>query len=242
MKCAKPVFIVFFIISMILLLFFVSTPWNILSKDKEILVNAQASPQQDDKSSPVIDESNIDYKKEDTPKGYTIPIIQYSQKDPAWGNYLYGGMDPMATHGCGPTALSIVVSSLSDTKITPVDAANWSVSNGCYSPDNGSVHRLIPAGSQNYGLRVEKLSALTPDTFRLALSFDKLLVLLMGPGDFSDSGHFIVAYGYDENGSILVADPASQERSNQHWPADMLINQLSVYAQDGGPVWAVSKP
>ncbi|MGC4019600.1 MAG: C39 family peptidase [Muricomes sp.] len=180
--------------------------------------------------------------EENKPKGHAVPITMYSQHDPAWSSYLYGGMDPMATHGCGPTALAIAVSSLSDTVITPVDAAQWSAANGYYSPDNGSVHALIPDGAANYGLHVEKLSSVTPDSFRLALSFDKLLVLLMGPGDFSDSGHFMVAYGYDENGLILIADPASEERSAIHWPAETIISQLNTHAQNGGPIWVLSKP
>jgi hypothetical protein len=242
MKCVKPAFVVLFILLMSVFLFFASTPRNTLSKEKKTLEATETTVSVDDKSAKTSDEPSPVIQREEGPKGYSVPITLYNQKDPAWSNYLYGGMDPMATHGCGPTALAIVVSSLSDTPITPVDAAEWSAANGCYSPDNGSVHRLIPAGSSSYGLRVEKLSPLTPDTIRLALSFDKLLVLLMGPGDFSDSGHFIVAYGYDESGAILVADPASQERSSQHWSADTLISQLSAYAQDGGPVWVISKP
>lgn len=174
-------------------------------------------------------------------KGHKIPVTMYSQNDPAWSGYLYGGLDPMSTHGCGPTALAIAVSSLSDTAITPVDAAKWAEANGCYSPGSGSAHALIPNGAASYGLRVEKLDQLTPEAFRTALSFDKLLVLLMGPGDFSDSGHFIVAYGYDENGNILVADPASTERSAARWPAETLLSQLSVWAQNGGPIWALSR-
>lgn len=180
-------------------------------------------------------------KPEITAKDHKIPITAYSQNDPAWSGYLYGGLDPMNAYGCGPTALAIAVSSLTDTPFTPVDAAKWSEENGCYSPGNGSAHALIPTGAASHGLHVEKLAQLTPDAFCDALSFDKLLILLMGPGDFSDSGHFIVAYGYDENGNILVADPASKERSDIHWPAETLISQLSTWAHDGGPVWALSR-
>lgn len=171
-----------------------------------------------------------------------MPITVYMQNDPAWANFLYGGQDPMAGYGCGPTALAIAVASLTHEPITPVDTANWSASNGYFSPQNGSVHALIPNGAKYYGLQVEVLNSLTADNFCLALSMDKLLILLMGYGDFSDSGHFIVAYGYDNNGDILVADPASSERSLIHWPADTLISQLLMTAKNGGPVWVLSKP
>lgn len=148
----------------------------------------------------------------------------------------------MAAYGCGPTALAIAVSALSDTPLSPVDAAKWSAANGHYSQGRGSVHSLIPSGALNYGLKVEKLSSPDPDSFRLILSVDKLLVLLMGPGDFSDSGHFIVVYGYNNEGKLLIADPASAQRSATAWPAETIISQLSKTAKNGGPVWVLSKP
>lgn len=173
--------------------------------------------------------------------GHSIPITMYMQNDPAWADFLYGGQDPMSGYGCGPTALAIAAASLTHEPITPVDTAVWSASNGYFSPQNGTVHGLIPNGAKYYGLQVEVLNNLTPDNFCLALSTGKVMILLMGPGDFSDSGHFIVAYGYDSNGDILVADPASNERSSVHWPADTLISQLLMTAKSGGPVWVLSK-
>lgn len=174
--------------------------------------------------------------------GHQIPITIYSQEDPSWGSYLYGGRDPMALYGCGPSALAIAVASLTGQDVTPVTAADWSAANGYFSPGRGSVHGLIPDGARSFGLNVERLSSPDPDSFRLILSVDKLLVLLMGPGDFTDNGHFIVAYGYDGQGNILIADPASAQRSSTPWPAETIINQLSKNARDGGPVWVLSKP
>lgn len=173
--------------------------------------------------------------------GHSVPVIPYMQNDPAWAGYLYGGQDPMAAYGCGPTVLAIAVASLTDTPVTPVDTAAWAAANGYFSPGHGSVHGLIPDGARNYGLKVENLSSPTPDTFRLILSMDKLIVLLMGPGDFSDAGHFIVAYGYDGSGNILVSDPASPQRCATAWPAETIIAQLMYTAKNGGPVWIVSK-
>ncbi|WP_049728557.1 C39 family peptidase [Dorea sp. D27] len=174
--------------------------------------------------------------------GCSMPVAMYSQSDPSWAGYLYGGRDPMASYGCGPTALAIAVTSLTGQSVSPVDTAKWSYANGYFSPGRGSVHGLIPRGAESYGLKAEKLAAITPDSLRMVLSADKLLVLLMGPGDFSDTGHFIVAYGYDSSGCILIADPASPERSSVTWAAETLISQLSKTARDGGPVWVLSKP
>ena len=179
--------------------------------------------------------------QEPAPVGCITPVTMYYQTEPAYRDFLYGGQDPMAGYGCGPTALAIAVSTLSDQKITPIDAAIWSAEHGYFSHGHGSAHGLIPDGAVNYGLTVEHLSPLTPDTMRLCLSSNKLLVFLMGPGDFSSAGHFIVAYGYDANGNLYIADPASPERSGTTWSADLLLSQLSQTAQSSGPVWVLSK-
>ena len=39
----------------------------------------------------------------------------------------------------------------------------------------------------------------------------------MGPGHFTNGGHFIILRGVTLDGSVLVADPASQERSLTTW-------------------------
>jgi hypothetical protein len=42
-----------------------------------------------------------------------------------------------------------------------------------------------------------------------SLSSGKLVVVIMGKGHFTSSGHFIVLCGVTSEGKILVADPAS---------------------------------
>ena len=43
----------------------------------------------------------------------------------------------------------------------------------------------------------------------------------MGPGTFTKGGHYIVLRGLDANGNVIVADPASRERSNTTYPASI---------------------
>ncbi len=173
---------------------------------------------------------------------YKVPIVAYTQNDPSWANYLYGGVDPMASHGCGPTVLAIGVSSLSDQNLTPVQAADWSTQNSYHYPDSGSVHALIPDGATNFGLKVEILSSVSEDIAKMIFLQDKIIVFLMGPGDFTDGGHFIIAYGYAPDGTIYIHDPASPERSSKTWPISTLVSQVSKNAYNGGPIWVLSQP
>lgn len=62
----------------------------------------------------------------------------------------------------------------------------------------------------------------------------------MGEGHFTDSGHFIVLRGLDENGKVLVADPASRERSAQAWDLELILDEASENAgKAGGPFWII---
>ena len=61
----------------------------------------------------------------------------------------------------------------------------------------------------------------------------------MGPGHFTNGGHFILLRGVTMDNSILVADPASLERSLTTWDLDLILEELSASRDSGGPLWAV---
>lgn len=166
----------------------------------------------------------------------------YSQVDPRWKDYLYGGRDPMAKYGCGPTVLAMLVSSLTQECVTPVDMAQWAAANGCFSPGGGSRHNLIPDGCAAFGLKVESLNIHTAEALTMPLYYHKLIVLLMGPGHFTQKGHFIILTGVDKNGRITVADPFNADNSSISWPAQLLLDELSGKASSGGPIWVISAP
>ena len=64
------------------------------------------------------------------------------------------------------------------------------------------------------------------------LNAGKTLILSMGPGHFTSGGHFIVARGIADDGSIIVSDPNSEKRSNQTWDVSILVNE-------GTQIWAL---
>ena len=82
------------------------------------------------------------------------PVVYYNQTDARWGNKLYGRTGTIGWEGCGPTALAIVVASMTPNKVTPYDVAQWSVQNGYRCEGNGSYRTLIPNGGAHYGLTV----------------------------------------------------------------------------------------
>ena len=168
------------------------------------------------------------------------PVVYYNQTDARWGSKLYGRTGTIGWEGCGPTALAMVVASMTDNKVTPYDVAQWSAQNGYRCEGNGSYHSLIPNGGEHYGLTVDKIGK---DSKKLVevLQSGKLVIAIMAPGHFTTTGHFIVLWGITEDGKVLVADPASVKRSNQEWPLRTVVNEASARAGAGGPFWVFSR-
>lgn len=168
------------------------------------------------------------------------PVPHYYQTDPKWGNYLYGGYDPLNKYGCGPTAVSIVVSALTHKTITPPKMAKWSADQNYWVYRSGSLHSLIPNACAAFGLDVEKLYLYDQDSIRNILELDKLIIFLMGPGHFTDQGHYIVVHGMYSDGTIAISDPFSKKNTKKHWKLKTLIHELSKANDNGAPAWVIS--
>ena len=166
-------------------------------------------------------------------------IVYFNQLDERYANQPYGS-DYIGGYGCGPTAMAIVVSSLTSNTVEPTEMAKWAYENGYWCSKSGSYHTLIPAAATTWGLNVEGFSASDSQKIVDALSNGKLIVAIMKKGHFTNSGHFIVLRGV-KNGKILVADPASYDRSSMEWDLSIILNEASTYASAGGPFWIIGK-
>ena len=165
------------------------------------------------------------------------PVVYFNQLDERYASQPYG-TDNIGGYGCGPTAMSIVVSSLTDETVDPVAMAQWSYENGYWCKNSGSYHALIPAAAEAWGLPVSGCTASEPQRILDALAEGKLVVAIMAEGHFTSSGHFIVLRGV-KDGQIMVADPASYKRSEQLWDLSIILNEASRRAGAGGPFWII---
>lgn len=166
-----------------------------------------------------------------------VEVVYFNQLDERYANHPYG-TDNIGGYGCGPTSMAIVVSSLTDDMVDPVEMAKWAYDNGYWCSKSGSYHALIPAAAKKWGLPVEGCPATGPQRIVDALSDGKLVVALMTKGHFTSSGHFIVLRGVADE-KILVADPASTTRSQQSWDLSIIISEASRSAGAGGPFWII---
>ena len=164
-------------------------------------------------------------------------VVYFNQLDEAYADKPYG-TDHIGGYGCGPTAMSIVVSSLAGEIVDPVQMAKWSYDNGGWCKGSGSYHAMIPAAATAWSLPVEGCTVSEPQRLLDALAEGKLVVAIMSKGHFTSGGHFIVLRGV-KDGQILVADPASYNRSQKAWDLSIILNEASKRAAAGGPFWII---
>ena len=169
--------------------------------------------------------------------------IYYSQTDSRWAQEYYGGKDTIGEFGCGPTSLAIVISSLTETKIDPVQMCAWAFEKDYWYLKSGSKHNLIPEAAAIFGLKVQGVenSPEAEGKLRTALENGNMVIALMGKGSFTGSGHFVVFYGMNEDGLVYVADPASEENTNKTWELSLLVREAKVWAAAKGPFWIISQ-
>lgn len=168
--------------------------------------------------------------KKDNPPAATLDSINTSsvplflQWDQRWGYEQYSG-DLFGLTGCGPTCLSMVSVYLTgDTTMTPMSMAKFSESHGYTSTGNGSSWTLFSEGGVKLGFDVTEIP-LVEKRIVDNLNVGNPIVVAMGPGDFTTTGHFIVFTGY-ENGKMKINDPNSKKNSEKLWDFSKIKGQI----------------
>ena len=147
------------------------------------------------------------------------------QWDERWGYAPYGSETIIAVSGCGPTALSMVVSGLNqDPSITPAVIADYASANGYLNENLDTAWELMTAGVEAFGISSATLS-LTENAMAGTLAVGSPIICSMGPGIFTTGGHFIVLTAY-QDGRFTVHDPASKIRSSRTYTFDEFSDQI----------------
>lgn len=152
----------------------------------------------------------------------SVPL--FVQWDKRWGYEKYSG-NFFAASGCGPTTLSMVVVYLTHNReASPIAVAKYSKEAGYSVDGSGSSWTLISEGSMHYGVKA-KTVALDESRMKAELDEGHPIVVNVGPGDFTDTGHFMVITGYDDEG-FSINDPNSIEKSGKRWLFKNISSQI----------------
>lgn len=154
-------------------------------------------------------------------KGEIPHLLQWDER---WGYTSYG-TSILAVSGCGPTCMAMVVSGLTgDKTVTPAAVAAYSENQGYLDEENNTYWQFMREASAHWDVSCRELNAEEEEVDR-TLSNGNPIICSMGPGDFTNNGHFIVVTGY-QDGEITILDPFSLERSNKKWKLEDLSDQI----------------
>ena len=159
----------------------------------------------------------------------TVPL--FLQWDPMWGYEKYGS-GCIGQTGCGPTCLAMAGYYLTgDDRFNPKAMADFASENRYYASGYGSSWTLISEGAGKLGLTATELP-LVKKKMVDAVEAGQPVILALGKGDFTSSGHYIVLTGWLD-GFFTVNDPNSRIRSDRLWTYEELEGQIRN-------IWAIA--
>lgn len=152
----------------------------------------------------------------------SVPL--FMQWDKRWG-YINYGSDVAGLTACGPLCLSMCAYYFTrDNAMSPDKMIRFSKENGYCIKGSGSSWNLISEGGKKLGFDVTEIPLVEK---RMAdnLKAGNPVICIMGPGDFTTKGHFIVLTGY-EDGMFSLNDPNSYKNSEKKWSYEEISSQI----------------
>lgn len=149
------------------------------------------------------------------------------QWDPRWGYTVYSSTT-FALTGCCPTSLSMVYMGLTGkTDITPYDMGLRAQNGGYMTQYDGTDGAFLVNEAASLGLSCTEIGV-SSDALRETLEGGNVVICNVGPGDFTEGGHYFVITGIADDGTVSVNDPYSAERSSKTWDIDQVIGQTKA--------------
>ena len=160
--------------------------------------------------------------------------VSYLQTDSRWKNVSYsvkGESTTIGRAGCGTTCAAMVVATLKDKNVTPVEASKFSIDNNYKQKGGGTYANFYPAYFKKFGINCEILwsSAEAQDKkVTQALKDGNWVIAYMGKGLWTNGGHYILAYGTDGT-NVFINDPASTKESRTKAKLSQFLKESKYY-------------
>ena len=153
-----------------------------------------------------------------------VPL--FTQFDKNWGYDKYGN-SIIALNGCGPTSLAMVISYLTDDKnINPKIVADYSEKHGGYSDGRGSTSALMLSIAKHFGIIGKEINVFD---VRSELESGHPVIVDVGYGKFTLTGHILVLTGVTSDGKILMNNPDSISDSHKSFYLSEIDNNAQAY-------------
>lgn len=165
--------------------------------------------------------------------------IYYMQTDKRWKNNDYsakGEKRTIGSSGCGPTCAAMIIATLKDSSVTPVETCRWALSNGYKALNQGTYYSYFIPQFKKYNIGCIRLNTSNLYGNRASSvhtrAFDLLkqgyyLIACMGKGNWTTSGHFVVVW--EKDGKVRINDPYSQKSEKINGDIDLFKSQVKYY-------------
>lgn len=158
-------------------------------------------------------------------------FVYYSQTDPRWKDTQFCGRSDgtIGSSGCGVTSMAMVISTLSNKVVTPIDTMNEAYGIGyCGYGIVGTSASYFLDVAHDYELENVNLTkdSKGADKALQTLRNGGLVIANVGPkSPFTTGGHYIVIRGIASDRNVYVGDPNHEELFNTSYSIDDFIDK-----------------
>lgn len=156
--------------------------------------------------------------------------VWYLQYDKRWAKVPYAvkGKEngTIQTSGCGPTSAAMLLATLIDPKITPVECAQWSMDHGYKWVNQGTAYSYFVPQFAAYGINCRNVGK-DHEKVKRALSEGWYAIACMGPGTWTKGGHYIVIWDWDTK--VRINDSASTKDKRLNGDPATLKKEVKNY-------------
>ncbi len=133
-----------------------------------------------------------------------ITYKEYRQNRGSYKEHKYW-TGTIRTDGCGPTALSIIASGITNNNYTPKDIADMMTNK--YSYDMYTSYLRLKEIAESIGLKAEAIEAPSKEQVEDSLKNGKVIIMSTHNRLFTSGNHFIALLDIDTEGNVYVSNP-----------------------------------
>ncbi len=173
----------------------------------------------------------------DTVQGCIREVTYFNQGEEPWASMPYGTSN-IRNSGCGPTGMSIIISTLTGENVTPEMTCNYAVTGGYYVSGKGTSHAFPKKAAEHWGLSCRRMRREQINEVVDGLNDGKLALVICAENTISGrNGHFIVLTGVTSEGYFTIADPGSRERTGNLYSPSTIQSYARNLAD--GSIWLI---
>lgn len=158
--------------------------------------------------------------------------ISFLQDDSEWGFESYSIIgsqsQTIATSGCGPTSMAMVLNYYVDNSITPLQTSVYAMENNHRTRYDGTSWLYFKDMANEYDLEFLQTASSVEALEWMNTQEDPLIVCSMGPGLWTTEGHFILLWDID-NGIAYINDPNSTKETRIKNSYKLMSSQCDQY-------------